>query len=131
TLRLHLVGRRVIPVSMALLDQLADRRLVTVQPLRLIVRPMGSAYLGAFVPVEAEPAEAVEDRLQRLRHVTLLIRVVDTENELTAVLAGVEPVEQGGANAADVEETGWTGSKACADHEADCTDGADEAPRCV
>ena len=78
---------------------------------------MRPADLGPFVPVQAEPAEAVEDRLQRrLGHVPLLVGVVDAEDELPAVLAGEQPVEQGRADAADVQVAGRAGGEAGADH---------------
>ena len=77
---------------------------------------MRPADLGALVPVEAEPAEAVQDRLQRLGHVALLVGVVDAQDELAAVLAGEQPVEQGRADAADVQIAGRAGGETRADH---------------
>ena len=47
---------------MAAGQQLLDGRLIAVQPLRLIVRRVRPADLGPFVPVDAQPAQAVEDR---------------------------------------------------------------------
>ena len=55
--------------------------------------------------------QAVEDRLQRLVDVPLLVGVVDPQDELPAVLPGEEPIEQRGANAADVQVSGRTGSE--------------------
>src|SRR5207248_690511 len=71
--------------------------------LRLVVGAVGAADLGALVPVDAEPAEAVEDRLEGLGDVALLVGVVDAEDEPAAVAAGEEPVEQGRPHAADVQ----------------------------
>ena len=51
--------RGVVAVGMAAGQQLLDRRLVAVQPLRLVVRRVRPADLGPFVPVDAQPAEAV------------------------------------------------------------------------
>ena len=61
---------------------------------------------GVAVPVEAEPFEAGEDRVDRRLGRAGAVGVLDTEQELAAVVAGVEQVEQRGAGAADVEEAG-------------------------
>ena len=78
---------------------------------------MRPAHVGAFVPIKAEPAEAVQDRLQRLGDVALLIGVVDAQDKLAAVLAGEEPVEKGCADAANVEIAGRAGGETGADHD--------------
>src|SRR5204863_7816245 len=74
--------------------------------LRLVIRAVRAADLGALVPVQAQPAEPVEDRLQGLRHVALLVGVVDAEDELAVLLPGEQPVEQGRADPADVQVAG-------------------------
>src|SRR5262249_25559040 len=99
----------------ALLHKLTHRGLVALQLLRLVVRPVRAADLGALVPVEAEPLEAVEDRLERLGDIPLLVGVVDAQDELAAVLAGEEPVEQRRADAADVKVARGAGGKTSAD----------------
>ena len=68
----------------------------------------GELRLVIFVPVpiEAEPAHAVEDRLDRRLGGAGAVGVLDAEQELATVMAGEEPVEQGGARAADMEEAG-------------------------
>ena len=81
---------------------------------------MRAANLGAFVPVDAQPAEAVEDRLQGLVDVPLLIGVVDPQDELPAVRAGEQPAEQGRADPADVQVAGRTGSKSRANRHGNC-----------
>jgi len=50
-----------------------------------------------LVPVEAEPLQAVEDRLYRLLGGSLPVRVLDPQEKLAARVAGIEPVKQGGA----------------------------------
>ena len=97
-------------------EQLVDGGLITLAALRLKVRAVRPAEpcrrRRAFVPVDAEPVEAVENRLQRLGDVALGVGVVDPQDELPAVLAGEQPVEQRRANAADVQITGRAGSEA-------------------
>src|SRR2546427_637965 len=56
-----------------------------------------------LVPVEAEPAQAVEDDAGVLVGGAFLVGVFDAEQELAARVAGEEPVEEGGTGAADVE----------------------------
>ena len=58
------------------------------------------------VPVEAEPFHAIEDRVDRRLGGARLVGVLDPEHEAAAAMARVEPVEQGRAGAADVQEAG-------------------------
>ena len=76
---------------------------------------MRPAHLRAFIPIDAQPAQAVQDRRQRLLDVPLLIGVVDPQDELAAVPPGEQPAEQGRADAADVKVSGRTRSEAGAD----------------
>ena len=98
-------------------QQLLHGRPIAIQPLRLIIRRQRSADLGAFVPVDPQPVEAVEDRLQRLFNVPLLIGVVDPQDELPSVLPGEEPIEQRSAYPANVQVSGGAGSESGANHE--------------
>ena len=63
---------------------------------------MGAADLGSLVPVEAEPAHHVEQRVVGLLAVARGVGVLDPEHERAAVVARERPVEQGGAGQADV-----------------------------
>ena len=99
-----------------MLEQRLHRRLIRGQPLRLEVRAARPAAAAAvvgrpFVPIDAQPLEAVENRLQGLGHVPLGVGVVDPQQELPAVLPGKEPVEQRRADAADVQIAGGLGAK--------------------
>ena len=67
---------------------------VPIRPLRLKVGAVRTAHSRPLVPVDAEPLEAVEDRLEGLVNVTGHVGVVDPEDELAALLAGEEPVEK-------------------------------------
>ncbi len=84
--------------------------------LALKVRPPIATHLRPLVPVEPQPAQAVKDRLACRLGVARLIGVLDAQDKLTTVTAGVEPVEQGGARPADVQVAGGGGSKTDADH---------------
>jgi hypothetical protein len=85
-LGLNLLGRRVVAVRVARLEQASHGRAVRGAALRLEVRRVRPADVGAFVPVEPEPPEPVENRRERGLDVALLVRVVDAQQELTAAL---------------------------------------------
>ena len=59
--------------------------------------------VGAFVPGEAEPGEAIEDRLLVLRRGALDVGILDSKDEDALVVAGEDPVEQGRPRDTDVE----------------------------
>ena len=59
-----------------------------------------------LVPCEAEPLESFEDGARAFIGAARLVRVFDAQQELSAVLLDEQPVEERGAGAADVEESG-------------------------
>ena len=83
--------------------------------LALEIRAEVTADAGAFVPVQTEPFQTVIDDLHSLDGVARLVGVLDPQDELAAGMPGVEPVEQGGARPADVQEAGGRGGEADAD----------------
>ena len=87
-LGLNLLGPRIIAIGQAGVEQFVGGLLIAIELLRLKIRPMRPLFVRPFVPVDSQPAKACEDRFQRLGHVTLLIRVVDPQNELPAVPPG-------------------------------------------
>src|SRR5665213_812796 len=64
------------------------------------------------VPIEREPFEPVEDGLNRFGRRTRSVGVLDPQAEFSAVMLGKKPVEQGGAGAADMQESGGRGGEA-------------------
>ena len=72
----------------------------------LAVGAVVAAFFRALVPVETEPAESVIDGPHGLFVVALAVGILDAQDEGATGVAGVEPVEEGGAGAADVEEAG-------------------------
>ena len=69
-------------------------------------RAGGVAGERAFIPIEAEPAEAVEDDIDGFLGIARGVGVFNAQHEGAAGVAGVKPVEQSRARAADVEEAG-------------------------
>src|SRR5574341_1798480 len=66
------------------------------------IHPFGLT-VGSFIPIESDPLHAVNDGLDGFVGRSALVRVLDTENEDTVLLAGKEPIEQRCPDAADVE----------------------------
>ena len=83
--------------------------------LGLAVGAVGAAYVGAFVPGEADPFEGVEDHLLGGGDEAGAVGVLDAEDELAAALGGVEEVEEADVGGADVGVAGWRGGDADAD----------------
>ena len=67
------------------------------------------------VRVEAEPVETVDDDLGRRVGAAGAVGIFDPQQELAAVMAGEEVVEQRGAGAADVQESSGTRSETGSD----------------
>jgi len=70
-----------------------------------------SADFWPLVPVEAEPAEAVEDPVDHLGRRAIDVGVLDAQDKGAAVPARVEPVEQRRACAADMQIPSWGGGE--------------------
>ncbi len=93
-------------------EQLGGDVGVDVHPLRLPVGRLRPADLGALVPVEAEPAHGLQQLLVGLLGVAGRVGVLDPEDQLAAVVPGEGPVEEGGADQADVRVPGRGGTEA-------------------
>ena len=65
----------------------------------------------ALIPVETEPAERVHDERDVLVGGARTIGVLDAQDERPAVMPRVEPVEQRGARAPDVQMPGRAGGE--------------------
>src|SRR5262249_3290402 len=92
----QLGGRAHAAVGAPLREQLLDRGVVALPALALAEGPL--------VPVEVEPAQAVEDGGLRLARRALGVGVLDAQHEGAAVPAREGPVEEGGACPAHVQE---------------------------
>src|SRR3990172_6006326 len=80
---------------------------VPIEPVALAVRTVRTSHLDALIPIQAHP-------LQADQHIVLVfllgagrVGVIDAENERTAGVARVQPVEQRRPGVADVQEPGW------------------------
>src|SRR6202008_3712889 len=66
----------------------------------------------ALVPVDPEPLQAVEDRVDRFARRALEVGVLDAQHERAAVAPRVSPGEKRGARAADMQVARRTGREA-------------------
>ena len=63
------------------------------------------------IMIEFQPVQSLQDGVDGLLGGAFAVGVLDPEMELTAVVPGVEPIEQGGAGAADMQEAGRRGGE--------------------
>src|SRR5690606_4573582 len=110
----HLLGAHLIQAfgtaeareGVALGDQLVRVLLVDLATLALPVRAVRAANVGAFIPLNAQPAQRIIDLLFGLAGRAQLVGVLDTQDELTTVLAGEAEVEQRDISGADMRVAG-------------------------
>ena len=115
--RVDLLGRRPAAVGVTVVEQPLHDLAVAIEALGLEERPL--------VVLEAEPGHAVEDRLHGLVGRAGPVGVLDAQHELPAVAARVEPAEERGAGAADVQVAGGARGEAGSDgHGGGCRAGA-------
>ena len=60
----------------------------------LAIRPMRTASVGPFIPVEPKPTQRLQDNLLRLRTGSLSVCVFDSQNEFAAILSSVTIAEK-------------------------------------
>mgnify|MGYP000246353718 CR=1 FL=1 len=103
----ELLRRHVAGIGGAGSEHLPDDFLVPVHALHLVER--------AFVPIEIEPAHAVEDGLHGFGRGAGHVGILDAQDEIAAVTPGIGPREQRRARPPDVQIAGGAGGEAGAD----------------
>ena len=93
---------------------------VEVEALGLEVGGVRPFHVGAFVPVQSQPSQGFQDVVQRPLDQAALVGVLDADDEaglvaLPPLALYEEPVEDGGADVADVGVSGGAGGVADAD----------------
>ena len=111
----QLFGGLEAAVGVAGCEQEIDVGAVDFGAFRLPVRTKGATDIGTLVPLQAEPAEGVEDHLLGGGDEACAVGILDAQDELAAALAGVEEVEQADVCRADVRVAGGRGCNADAD----------------
>jgi hypothetical protein len=84
---------------------------IDLSPLALPIGTKRSTHIRTFVPIQTQPGQTVVDDVQELFAVSLLVRVLYSQNECATGMTRIKPVEQRGASAADMEEPRRTGSE--------------------
>jgi hypothetical protein len=87
-------------------EQALGRCAVAIQALRLKIRGVRTADVGALIPRQAQPPQAVEDPRDHVGRRALRIGILDPQDERAAVAPRVQPVEQRRPGSPDVEITG-------------------------
>jgi hypothetical protein len=80
--------------------------LVNFRALALQIRSEISSDMGAFIPIEFEPAQSFVNRGSCFLGVARFVRVFDAQNKFAAMMSGEKPVKECGTGPADVEITG-------------------------
>jgi nondiscriminating glutamyl-tRNA synthetase len=116
----ELLGRAVAGVGEIVGEQALGGGRVRRQPLHLAVRGVRAAsgfagHLGAFVPIESQPVEPIEDVLLERDGAAGLVGVLEAEDERATDVARVEVVEKRGPRGPDVERPGRAWCDADAD----------------
>jgi hypothetical protein len=83
--------------------------MVDFQSLRLEVRSEGAANFWAFIPVDTQPTETLQDGFNRTRHLASLVSIFDPYDEFATVVTGEKPVEESRSDVADVGRSGGAG----------------------
>src|SRR5258706_2728761 len=84
--------------------QLRRHATILIQSLRLKERPL--------VPVQSQPAHALENAFDHFGGRPLDVCVFNAEDEPSLVMLCEEPIEKRGSGATDMEEAGWGGCEA-------------------
>src|SRR5262249_34262399 len=110
-----LLARAVAVVRPTIGNQLRRHGTMSIKPLRLEIRAMVAADRRTFVPVQTEPAQAVENPLNHRVGRSFRVGVFDAEDEHAARPPCIEPVEERSARPTDMQVAGWRWSEANAD----------------
>ena len=89
-------------IGVVLVEKLFRQPLVNFQPVRLLIGGVRPLDLRPFVPVNVQPAQAVQNGLDRSLNQPVLVGIFNAYNKLSAMVTGEKPVEQCGSDVADM-----------------------------
>src|SRR5215469_10236492 len=110
-------------VRMAGVEQFLAILAVDFGALGLTVGAMRAADIRAFVPVQADPAQRLEDHLLAGRDEPGTIRVLNAQHKLSAALGGEEVIQQTDVSGADMGVAGGRGGDTDTDRARACGGG--------
>ena len=61
---------------------------------------------GVAVPIQSQPFHAAEDGVNRLIGRAFAVRILDPQQKLSAMMFGIEPIEEGRPGAANMQKSG-------------------------
>jgi hypothetical protein len=93
------------------IDELTRVLPVEFKAFRLDVRTVRALSVRALVIVDSSPFESRDKVLDRAFDFASLVRVLDAEDKLAAVMSREEIVKEGGPQSADVQKAGRTRSE--------------------
>ena len=88
---------------------------IHLSPFRLAVRPIGTADIRTFVPLQAKPAQGIEDHLLACGDKARAIGVFNAQHKSAPALAGIDKVDEADISSADMGVTGRRRSNANTD----------------
>src|SRR5208283_2101223 len=90
-------------VGQALVFEFLDATPVNIASLRLKVGAK-TPLAGSLIPIQSEPAQAAQDDIGGFLRIAGRVGVLDAQDKGAAGVAGIKPVEQSRASAADVQQ---------------------------
>jgi hypothetical protein len=101
----------IAEISGSFSEQPLSIGVIDIESLGLKVWSIVSPHLRPLVPIQPQPAEAIEDACQGILHLACLIGVLNADDEPAAVVPGEEPVEQGGPEIPYMRVSGRAGGE--------------------
>ena len=98
--------RTAILINATGINEFRKPTVVNLASVALKIRTQPTANLRAFVPIQPKPFHPLKNRLLGLIGVSRLVGVLDAQHENSAVMAGKQPVEKGGAGATHMKVSG-------------------------
>ena len=103
----QLLGRGKARIRGAAVDQLLTVFLIDRRALGLPIWTAATLGVGAFVPLQTQPAQRPHNRVLTGARRASLVGVLDAQDELAAKLFGKDIVKQRDVGGTDVRVTGW------------------------
>src|SRR5262249_37740841 len=90
-------------IGFVLPDQSLSMFAINRQPVRLTIRAKCAADVWAFIPIEAEPLQVVNELAFEAGFAAIEVGVLDAQHHRPALLPCKQPIEERGPGVADME----------------------------
>ena len=98
-------------IRLIIIQELLNILLIDITTFTLAIRSMLSTETYTLVKLDTQPLERFQDIFFGSRHETMRICILNTEHQLTSMLASKQIIIQSGTNTANVQCTRWTRGK--------------------